>query len=476
MPGTRLAPDGADGRGVTIADDPPNGDDDHPTTLPVSDAGRNGGRAGTAPTEDLLTATAAPRPDRRTTSRSEPSDRRRTTRGEDDLAWLRIILGTSDAPGERGEAELLARPSIDELRLLLPTGPPAAAASALRRFDDDRDLRTIAAGVAGRALARVGLLRFVPGERIALPRFALVDELARALGEPALVASITVGTRRRNRKPVLQLLTPSGRIVGYAKVGWSPLSRRLVVREADALSRAEGRLPAWLRAPVVLHRQPWLGGVVVVTSPLVPSSRLGALLPRRPAGSARSRPRDAGIPAIVHAIAASEAGVARVGELELFAEWADVGLATAVDLQAVRAQHRDITIATGLWHGDLTPWNLSARPSSVTVWDWEFAGRGRPIGFDALHHEFERHRRRPGGSNRAALAATIADAADILASLGVAGGPDRAATVDAIVDLYLCELVAREIQLDGQRWQGEAVAGLGVAASGILDHRRARWR
>lgn len=436
---------------MTIADTPPTGSEPQP-----EDA------------RDVVAAAAAARPDRRALARIDGSDRRHTSRGEDDLAWLRIVLGT----GSGGTTELLARPSLDELHLLVPTSPPAAAAAALRRFDDDRTLVAIASGFGGRALARLGLLGLVPGKRITLPRFELVDELARALGEPALVASVTIGTRRRNRKPVLQLLTPAGRVVGYAKVAWSPLSRQLVANEADVLSLVEGRLPEWLQVPVVLHRQDWRGGEVVVTSPLVPASRLvGMLSTARALRSGReARPASAArlLAATVDAIAAACPGTAGpVGELALFAEWEEGGLGSVVDLRALRTRHRAAVVTTGLWHGDLTPWNLSARGASVTLWDWEFAGPGRPVGFDALHHEFERHRRRPNGSNDAALTATIAGAAETLITT------DRVA-VDAVVDLYLCELIARELRLDGQRWKGGAVAGLGEVALATLAQRQPR--
>ena len=450
---------------MTLADTPPNSGNDRAVA-------------------DMVTAAAAPRPDRRAATRAERPDRRTRTRGDDDLAWLRIVLG---AEGESTTNELLARPSLAELHLLVPTRPPAAAAAALRRFDDDRGPARIAAGIAGRVVARLGLLGLVPGQRIRLPPFALVEELANVLGEPELVASVTVGTRRRNRKPVLQLLTPAGRIVGYAKVGWSPLSQMLVANEGATLRLVEGRLPRWLEVPAVIHQCPWRGGEVVVTSPLAPPPRVasvmvGGLL----AGRGRHDPGtfdpgtfDPGtFNTVVETIAGTDAlGLQPVGELALFDEWRRMGFANefGAELDNIRDRHGDVIVRAGLWHGDLTPWNLSARRSAITVWDWEFAGRGRPVGFDALHHEFERHRRTNGGSNRSAIAATIATAAQILGPHLDPGSKGRPA-VEAIIDLYLCELLAREVQLDGQRWQGGSVARLAEVAVAALAERRAGWR
>ncbi|MGI9612011.1 MAG: hypothetical protein ACR2QO_03815, partial [Acidimicrobiales bacterium] len=91
---------------MTLADTPPNRSDD-----------------GAA---DMVAAAAAPQPDRRASTRAERPDRRTATRGDDDLAWLRIVLGED---GESTTNEFLARPSLDELHLLVPTTPPAAAAA-----------------------------------------------------------------------------------------------------------------------------------------------------------------------------------------------------------------------------------------------------------------------------------------------------------------------------------------------------------
>ena len=60
--------------------------------------------------------------------------------------------------------------------------------------------------------------------------------LGEALGRDLLI-SMHLGTARANRKPVLQLMTPQGQPVGFAKIGTSPLTRALVEAERDALTR-----------------------------------------------------------------------------------------------------------------------------------------------------------------------------------------------------------------------------------------------
>ena len=373
---------------------------------------------------------------------------------DDEIGWLRAVLGATTTD----MVDYLVRPSAGDVRLLLPSEPPAVAASALRRVHDDRGLAERAQAVVGRQIAQLGLLPLVPGDRLRLPRFDLVEHLALALGEPELVAAITLGTRRRNRKPVLQLIRPDGRVVGFAKVGWSPLTNQLVSNEADALQFVESRLPSNVVAPAVLHRQPWLAGEVVVTSPLQPRA-LG-----------RKTSDDSSVTyATVTAIANTDRkGRQRVGDLELFDRWRTGGVGELVNLDRLRHRHGDTRLDIGLWHGDFTPWNLASRGRSVLLWDWEFAGHGRPVGFDAIHRAFELHRRRSGGTNRNALLVVIDDLADIIAPLRLGlSNSDR----EALIDLYLCELIGRELMLANQRWDGGGLALLGPDAAQLLNHR-----
>ncbi|MFV0526049.1 MAG: hypothetical protein ACK5RL_16305 [Acidimicrobiales bacterium] len=311
----------------------------------------------------------------------------------------------------------------------------------------------------------------LPGRRVDLPPFALVDELRRVLGESELVAAVTLGPPRRNRKPVVQLIRPDGITVGFAKVGWSPLTAALVDAEATALRRMAGRLPADHTIPAVIHHGPWRDGSVVVLTPVTgDDGLLGPLTApvRRwwPIGSDAATPP---LTATIRAIAGVDAEHQRpVAALAVFDRWRRLGgtdgLYPGLSLDTVLAVHGRTRLDTGWWHGDLTPWNRWRGGGSVVVWDWELAGPGRPVGVDALHHHFEVHRR-ADGDHRAALDKVVAAAPELLAGVGVGPGPG---VVAATVDLYLCDLLARERQLDGQRWDGGAMAGLADAAGPLL--------
>ncbi len=369
----------------------------------------------------------------------------------EDLNWLHDILG---AAPDGQTTEYLGRVAGGELRLLVPTRPAPAAAAAMRRPNSDRSPVQWAQSLVGQAVGRLGLAPRVPGRRLMLAPFELVDHLARVLGQPGLVAAVTLGPRRRNRKPVLQLLRPDGHVVGYAKVGWSALTTELVDNEADVLRLLEGRLSPSVVAPVMLHHETWRTRSVAVASPLRPGRyRFG---------------RGPTMAEIVWSIAACDQPVrGAVAELTAFEQWADAGLDHDVDLDQLRNRHGDVELQLGLWHGDLTPWNMAMGNTSALVWDWEFAQTGRPVGFDVLHHHFEKHRRAPRGTSQTALTALVAEADEVLEPLGLGLRPNRR---DALLDLYLCELLARERRLSAQQWNGQ-LADLGPAALGLLRQR-----
>ncbi len=376
----------------------------------------------------------------------------------DELAWLFDLLGKS----QRGATvDYLGRPDLNDLRILIPTSPSAAAATALRRPNDDRSWNQRIQAIGGQIISRLGLLNRAPGQCLALPQFELVEHLARCLGEAELVAAVTIGAQRRNRKPVLQLIRPNGRVVGFAKVGWSPLTHDLVRTEFETLQAINGQLPPNLVAPSVLTVEHWRDVTVAVTSPL-----------RAPLMAAGRPPTEANM---VRAIAAAqpigaetEAPTAVVASSATVRDGLAVGLAETIDLDRLLDRHDGVELPVGLWHGDLTPWNMARRGATVLVWDWEFAGWGRPIGFDALHHHFEHHRRQIGGDNETALAAVTSASSQVLAPIEL--DLDEAQH-RAIVDLYLCELMVRELRLADQRWSGGELATLGQALRALIEHR-----
>src|SRR5689334_11208744 len=104
---------------------------------------------------------------------------------------------------------------------------------------------TIAAGL-GPVVTERRTITARPGDRV------LLDYLSRALGEPQLRIAGTDRPCRDFVTPVLQLFTDDGRCVGFAKIGWDPVTRRMIDDEVEALRRVRAAGPTGVRVPAVL--------------------------------------------------------------------------------------------------------------------------------------------------------------------------------------------------------------------------------
>ena len=371
--------------------------------------------------------------------------------GNEDLAWLHQILGRRASDGI---TEYLCRPSVANPQFLVPTRPRRAAASSLRRFHDARTPAERVVGLAGQMIARAGLLRFAPGEALALEEFALVDHLASVLGEPRLCAAVTLGPRRRNRKPVLQLIRPDGDVVGFAKIGWTPFTSELVANEGRWLAAVEASTPNWLRTPAVLHETRWRDlDVLVIGNVDTPFTARRQHVVKTDV-----------VDAVAHSIGTERS---LFGESALLSHWKAADLDQRVDLERLVERRGETRLEFGLWHGDLTPWNIATHGGAISVWDWEFAAPDRPVGFDVLHAHFEDGRRRLNESDEVALRSLASRAIPQLHELG------QAEHFDAMYDLYLADLPAREQRLIGQGWEHQGQAKIDRVAGDVLDERLA---
>ncbi len=235
--------------------------------------------------------------------------------------------------------------------------------------------------------------------------------------------------------------------VGFVKVGWNEVTRRLVATEADLLARcAEADLP--FSTPALLHRGRWRDLELSVAAPL-------------PAGVRRWHPWGE-LPSLAatHAVAGLADGGARASALTAGDYWASVrhraaalgpgpgSLASPVSelvesLEAIGER----TILFGAWHGDWSPWNFARDDGRFVVWDWEHGSSQAPVGFDVLHFSFQLRfigdRRPLAESLRAAASA----AGPALAALGV-DDPE------ILARLHLLELALR--------YEGARSSGVGT--------------
>ena len=193
----------------------------------------------------------------------------------------RMAPGTgarSDRAGPAGsQAEFLLVPNETRPVLLVPRRPRRATAAALRHYK--------ASAVGGRRLAFRGLAAggaARPGRRPAAPDHGRADgdgpeadvvSYLRKVLDRDLVVSLRVGPPRANRKPVLELLSPGGEMLGFAKVGITSLTRELVRAEAAALDVLGAAGLTRLQVPRLLHHGQWREHEVLVQTPLSGSGR-----------------------------------------------------------------------------------------------------------------------------------------------------------------------------------------------------------
>jgi hypothetical protein len=365
------------------------------------------------------------------------------------LDGLRALLGG----GSRVRAVVL--PSAARPRHLVPLRPGPAAAAALAGRAGDRGLVGRLGTGALAVAARAGGGRLVPASRVVTGADgpSLAAWLDGLLGVQGCTVAVGVGPPRANRKPVLQVLGPDGATVAWGKVGWDPLTRRLVGDEADVLDQLGGALAPGIAVPTVLARAPWRGSEVVLTAPLALRRRV-----RRPL-----RPD----PDLLRAAA---------GPPTALDPWHDATarrLAAVVggrDLVPVLDRVADRLAGTGVpgarWHGDLTPWNVGPVPGGRAVWDWERSAAPVPLGLDAVHASYAVATLRGGVPVADALAAATEDVSEVLTALGVAG-----AAVPAVTAAYAIELLLRQ---DGDRahWTSPTLDRTCAALAGALTDGR----
>jgi hypothetical protein len=288
----------------------------------------------------------------------------------------------------------------------------------------------------------------------------LGDYLAAALGRRDLAAAIVLGPVRPNRKPVVQLLAPDGSPVGYMKVGWNDLTRRLVRNEARALRRLAERPPRTFTVPSLLHEGAWHGLDVTISS----------ALPHR----LWRRGRRYATPPLAVSREIAALGETQTATLGGSPWWEDLrrrlapvqaaatGAAAAAlegTMERLQAQ-ADTPLAFASWHGDWGPWNLRATADRLLVWDWERSGDGVPLGFDLLHFGYQtafQGLRQPPAE---AAARSLRRTAPLLAELG-----QREEVGELLLTLYLLERVCRAAEAEVSAVTGRPDA----AGAGLID-------
>jgi hypothetical protein len=290
---------------------------------------------------------------------------------------------------ERGRpGEVQARyafvPNAASPRMLVPLDSPRAAGAALRRWST----ASSSAATLGRAGA-ARMARHLPGvvlrDRVEVRGGdpGLAHLLGAVLGQP-VTFSLTVGSPRVNRKPVLQVFGEDGRSLAFAKLGVGSRAADDVRTEGANLARLEHVRLERVVPPEVIARTEWHGHPLLVATSLEPpvlhwsrgrwSPPVRAMEELADAFAEPERPLlDS---AWWHRLWRQAAGLPRVLLRERLGRC----------LNRVQAQVGSDRLAWGAWHGDWTPWNMARDGSRVLLWDWERFETGVPRGLDEIHY------------------------------------------------------------------------------------------
>jgi hypothetical protein len=323
-----------------------------------------------------------------------------------DLDWLAGILAAPPVKAVVGRPGSVAAASARETFGVLPTAarphvvvPLAsrrAAAQALSGASYTRGIHLRLARALLRLGVRTGVAQQLFRDRLsisdrdleedALPHLLLTHRLMEILGRRDIAVAVHLGPPRPNRKPLVQVLSAAGDVLGYAKIGWNPLTRELVRHEADVLTelREATRRFAAFEVPRVLHAGDWREFELLVLSPL------GG----RPFRTTR-RQIDLTATAINEIWRLFTVDEMPLAESDFWfterarTRAADDGgrLAHLADL--VEARYGEEVLSFGSWHGDWAPWNMAWREGSVAIWDWERSSHSAPVGLDAAHFDFQ---------------------------------------------------------------------------------------
>lgn len=362
-----------------------------------------------------------------------------------DLAAVLWPCGGLLGPGELGRGprsrrkrgnQYLPFPNAQAPRVILPAHNRSVAARGITSFAQghsftERLRRLLLTGAFTTGLAPL-LLR----DRLYVGVGPGIEQaLASALNRELDIA-IHVGPPRANRKPVLLLLGPGGRTIGYAKVAVNGLTSRLVRAEAEALRLLDTvRLPD-VTTPRLLHEGEWNGHPLLVQEAL-------------PVGEQTDRPTRHQLLRCVTRIAAlTEIRQRRLSD-STYRRSLEERITRlnrhpeAPHLHAALRRLPDPVLPFGAWHGDLTRWNIASTARRAFVWDWERLSLDSPVGFDALHYDLNEcvqsgvhpgvHRWLDSGSR------LLRD--PLLADMGL-----RPYAVSTVMALYLIDLATRYLQ------------------------------
>ena len=163
-----------------------------------------------------------------------------------------------------------------------------------------------------------------------------------------------------NRKASAAIMAESGRVIGFAKIAGSSISRRILEHEGQVLPVLADRG----LAPQLIYAGEVDGRFVTVQSPLPGKPAPLAFTPAHEQFLASLRTRTPRIAAETRMLATLPQRIATLpalsGELQ-------------AALTRVLPTLEETTVGATIVHGDFAPWNLRLHAGRISAFDWEYA-------------------------------------------------------------------------------------------------------
>jgi hypothetical protein len=276
-----------------------------------------------------------------------------------------------------------ALPNLENARWFVPLDSPTVSAAALSLYTPSRfsaRLKRGAVRLAMRTRLPVWYRDHVWIAQRSCPPIetALNPHLHSPQVRFALSSGAPMGAR--NRKVSALALSPTGRLLAFAKIARSPIARAIAAHEADVLDRLE-RIPAlWAGVPCLIISEEVDGDYLLAQSPLS-----GTPAPVAFTKAHRDFLAELQTPITVRAAATNMASDLPTRLLAL--SKAHPTLIETYYRTLPMLQKFDVPLT--IVHGDFAPWNLRMHDGKIGAFDWEYGETsGLPL-VDEMHYRLQ---------------------------------------------------------------------------------------
>jgi hypothetical protein len=211
--------------------------------------------------------------------------------------------------------------------------------------------------------------------------FAIERLVAEVTGESRPHFSLSLGTQVAARKLTVQVMRPSGEVLGYLKLPLAQLASDRIRHEAAILARLNADARTRNHVPRLLHACDWKDGFLLFQSP-VPGRqgpvRLTSLHENVLHALQAVRSLDLPGRQLIQSIAD---GLKRVF-VRLGGDWKELA---GHALSVAGRELENCEVRCGLSHGDFAPWNTRVSGENMYVFDWEMASWESPLLWDRFH-------------------------------------------------------------------------------------------